>query len=119
MSDTNATELTAADMLARTLAANGCKRAYGIPGGEVLAIIDAFDRAGIEFVLIKHENSGGFMAEGSWHADGFPPVLVATVGPGVANAVNVVAKVQLFLVRNMCKMLVYPLHIHPHESVGE
>lgn len=78
-------------MLARTLAANGCKRAYGIPGGEVLAIIDAFDRAGIEFILIKHENSGGFMAEGGWHADGHPPVLVATVGPGVANAVNVVA----------------------------
>ncbi len=84
-------KLTSADMLARTLAANGCKRAYGIPGGEVLAIIDAFDRAGIEFILIKHENSGGFMAEGAWHADGHPPVLVATVGPGVANAVNVVA----------------------------
>ncbi len=83
--------LTSADMLARTLAANGCKRAYGVPGGEVLAIIDAMDRAGIEFILVKHENSGGFMAEGAWHADGFPPVLVATVGPGVANAVNVVA----------------------------
>ncbi|MEM9276965.1 MAG: thiamine pyrophosphate-binding protein [Pseudomonadota bacterium] len=83
--------LTAADMLAQTLAANGVKRAYGIPGGEVLAIIDAFDRAGIEFLLIKHENSGGFMAEGGWHADGHPAVLVATVGPGVANAVNVVA----------------------------
>jgi len=83
--------VTSADMLARTLAENGCKRAYGIPGGEVLAIIDAFDRAGIEFILIKHENSGGFMAEGAWHADGHPPVLVATVGPGVANAVNVVA----------------------------
>jgi acetolactate synthase-1/2/3 large subunit len=87
----NEVTLTAADMLAQTLAKNGCKRAYGIPGGEVLAIIDAFDRAGIEFILIKHENSGGFMAEGAWHADGFPPVLVATVGPGVANAVNVVA----------------------------
>jgi len=85
------TKLTAADMLALTLAKNGCKRAYGIPGGEVLAIIDAFDRAGIEFHLIKHENSGGFMAEGAWHADGFPPVLVATIGPGVANAVNVIA----------------------------
>lgn len=84
-------KLTSADMIAQTLAKNGCKRAYGIPGGEVLAIIDAFDRAGIEFILIKHENSGGFMAEGGWHADGFPPVLVATIGPGVANAVNVVA----------------------------
>lgn len=84
-------QITSADMLAQTLAKNGCKRAYGIPGGEVLAIIDALDRVGIEFILIKHENSGGFMAEGSWHADGFPPVLVATIGPGVANAVNVIA----------------------------
>ena len=83
--------LKSADMLAKTLAANGCKRAYGIPGGEVLEIIDAFDRAGIEFLLVKHENSGGFMAEGGWHADGFPPVLIATVGPGAANAVNAVA----------------------------
>ncbi|MEO0328638.1 MAG: thiamine pyrophosphate-binding protein [Pseudomonadota bacterium] len=82
---------TSADLLAQTLASYGCKRAYGIPGGEVLAIMDAFDRAGIEFLLIKHENSGGFMAEGGWHADGFPPVLVATIGPGVANAVNVIA----------------------------
>ena len=87
----NEIELIAADTLAQTLAANGCKRAFGIPGGEVLAIIDAFDRAGIEFILTKHENSAGFMAEGAWHADGCPPVLVATIGPGVTNAVNVVA----------------------------
>jgi len=80
-----------ADMLARSLAAHGVKRAYGIPGGEVLAIIEAFGRAGIDFHLVKHENAGGFMAEGAWHADGHPPVLVATVGPGVANGVNVVA----------------------------
>ena len=88
---TDSSTPTAADMLARTLAKNGCKRAFGIPGGEVLAIIDALDRVGIEFVLVKHENSAGFMAEGAWHADGFPPVLIATIGPGVANAVNVVA----------------------------
>ena len=31
------------------------------------------------------------MAEGLWHATGALPVLVATLGPGVANAVNVVA----------------------------
>lgn len=74
-------------MLARTFAANGCKRAYGIPGGEVLAILDAFDNVGIQFILIKHENSGGFMVESVWHTNGFPPVLVATIGPGVANAI--------------------------------
>lgn len=80
-----------ADILAARLAAAGCKRAFGIPGGEVLALIDAIDRAGIRFILTKHENAAGFMAEGGWHADGAIPVLIATLGPGVANAVNVVA----------------------------
>ena len=47
--------------------------------------------SGIHFVLVKHENGGGFMAEGLWHTTGALPVLVATLGPGVANAVNVVA----------------------------
>ena len=82
---------TCAELLAATLAAHGCKRAFGIPGGEVLAIIEALAAEGIEFILTKHENAAGFMAEGAWQADGFPPVLIATLGPGVANAVNVVA----------------------------
>lgn len=80
-----------ADILAAKLAHAGCKYAFGIPGGEVLALIDALERAGIKFILTKHENAAGFMAEGAWHAKGAPGILVATVGPGVANAVNVVA----------------------------
>ncbi|MBJ3775072.1 thiamine pyrophosphate-binding protein [Acuticoccus mangrovi] len=82
---------TNADLIANKLAASGCAHAFGIPGGEVLAIIDALTRAGIAFHLTKHENVAGFMAEGAWHASGAPGILVATIGPGVANAVNVVA----------------------------
>ncbi len=86
---------TGADVIAAKLAQSGCKRAFGIPGGEVLAILDSLDRAGIDFHLTKHENAAGFMAEGAWHAEELgsraPGVLVATIGPGVANAVNVVA----------------------------
>ena len=80
-----------ADIIARKLAALGCAHAFGIPGGETLAIMDALDRAGIAFTLTKHENVAGFMAEGTWHATGAPGILVATIGPGVANAVNVIA----------------------------
>ncbi|GAB5375016.1 MAG: acetolactate synthase large subunit [Acuticoccus sp.] len=80
-----------ADIIAGKLAAAGCRHAYGIPGGEVLTVIDALERAGIAFHLAKHENFAGFMAEGTWHASGAPGILVATIGPGVANAVNVVA----------------------------
>ncbi|WP_417671623.1 thiamine pyrophosphate-binding protein [Roseibium sp.] len=82
---------TGADIIAGKLRAAGCHHAFGIPGGEVLALMDSLDRAGLRFVLVKHENAGGFMAEGGWHADGAPGVLLATLGPGVANAINVVA----------------------------
>lgn len=82
---------TSADIIARKLHAAGCRHAFGIPGGEVLALMQGLDEAGLKFVLVKHENAGGFMAEGGWHADGAPGVLLATLGPGAANAINVVA----------------------------
>ncbi len=84
-------DLRAADYVARRLHEAGCRYAFGMPGGEVLTIVDALEKAGIEFVLCKHENNAGFMAEGVHHRTGAPGILVATVGPGVANGVNVVA----------------------------
>ena len=53
--------------------------------------MEGLKSSGIEFILTKYENCAGFMAEGGYHADGAPGILVATLGPGVANAVNVVA----------------------------
>ncbi len=86
---------TAAQLIARRLAEAGCRRVFGIPGGEILTLMEAFRAEGIDFVLAKHENSAGFMAEGAWHATGAPPVMLATIGPGVTNAVNVVANAKL------------------------
>lgn len=83
-----------ADRIAARLAAAGCKWAFGIPGGEVLTLIDALAKAGIRFVTTRHETGAGFMAEGTWHATGAPGILVATIGPGVSNAVNVIANAQ-------------------------
>ncbi|MEM6531341.1 MAG: thiamine pyrophosphate-binding protein [Myxococcota bacterium] len=83
-----------ADVVARRLADAGCRFAFGIPGGEVLTLMDALVGAGLRFVVVRHENSGGFMAEGTYHASGAPGVLLGTVGPGVANLVNVVANAQ-------------------------
>ncbi len=87
-------EIRAADALAQRLYEAGCRTAFGMPGGEVLTIIDALERAGIRFVLVKHENAGGFMAEGVHHMDGAPAILVATVGPGAVNGINVVANAE-------------------------
>ncbi len=81
----------AADLLARRLFEAGCRHAFGMPGGEVLTLVDALETAGIRFHLVKHENAGGFIAEGVHHRDGAPAVLLATIGPGAMNCVNVVA----------------------------
>lgn len=74
--------MRAANIVARRLHAAGCRYAFGMPGGEVLTLIDALEPAGIRFVLVRHENSGGFMAEAACHRTGAPGILVATLGPG-------------------------------------
>ncbi|MCA8882509.1 MAG: thiamine pyrophosphate-binding protein [Rhodobacteraceae bacterium] len=80
-----------ADCLARRLYDAGCRHAFGMPGGEVLTLVDALEKAGIEFVLVKHENAAGFMAEAVWQRTGAPGILVATLGPGALNGINSVA----------------------------
>jgi len=82
------------DIVAEKLWQAGCRHAFGIPGGEVLALMGSLSARGMNFVLTKHENPAGFMAEGAWHADGAPGILLATIGPGVANAVNVIANAE-------------------------
>ena len=79
-----------AQIISERLYEAGCRHAFGIPGGEILVLIDALESAGLKFILTKHENSAGFMAEGTHHFTGAPCILIATVGPGVANAVNVI-----------------------------
>ncbi len=81
----------AADFLAERLYQAGCRHAFGMPGGEVLTLVDALRKAGIRFTLVKHENSAGFMAEGTYHRTGAPGILLATLGPGAMNGVNSVA----------------------------
>ena len=82
---------TSATIIARHLAGAGCRHVFGMPGGEVLVLLDALRDAGVEFTLCKHENAAGYMAEGSWHATGAPGLLLTTIGPGLANGINAVA----------------------------
>ncbi|SES69435.1 thiamine pyrophosphate-binding protein [Oceanicella actignis] len=114
-----------ADVIARRLHDEGVRHAFGIPGGEVLALIEALERAGIRFHLARHENAAGFMAEGVHRMTGAPGVLVATVGPGVANAVNVVAnaaqdRVPLIVLTGRIpedEALTFPHQVFDHQAV--
>jgi len=53
----------AADLLVRCLEAEGVRWIFGIPGEETLDVSEALDRSSIEFVPVRHEQAGAFMAD--------------------------------------------------------
>ena len=90
MPDNNGT-LRVADVVAATLHAHGIRHAFGMPGGEVVTLVDGLGKAGIAFHLARHETAAAIMAAGASAMTGNPELLVTTVGPGLANAVNGIA----------------------------
>jgi acetolactate synthase-1/2/3 large subunit len=80
-----------ADRIAETCRAAGIRFAFGMPGGEVVTLVDALERAGIRFVLARNETAAAIMAAGCSTIGGAPGLLVTTLGPGLANAVNGIA----------------------------
>ncbi|MFP5076166.1 thiamine pyrophosphate-binding protein [Rhizobium sp. YIM 134829] len=79
------------DTVAATLHAYGVRHAFGMPGGEVVTLIDGLEKAGIAFHLARHETAAALMAAGASVTTHTPGLLVTTVGPGLANAVNGIA----------------------------
>lgn len=77
--------MTVAAAVARALAQAGIDRVFGLPGGEVLVLIDELRQAGIDFVLMRHEANAGLAAAVYGKMRGQPGVVLATLGPGAAN----------------------------------
>jgi acetolactate synthase-1/2/3 large subunit len=76
---------TCADVLAATLRDAGVARMFGLPGGEMLDFLEAARRAGIEFVLTRHEAVASLMADAAGQITRQPGVCVSTLGPGAVN----------------------------------
>jgi acetolactate synthase-1/2/3 large subunit len=86
---------TTAEIIAETLKRNGITRVFGLPGGEVAEIMGACRRAGLAFILTRHENTACLMAGVAGELTRRPGVALATVGPGATNLVNGVANAYL------------------------
>jgi len=76
---------TVAAATARALADAGIDRVFGLPGGEVLVLMDELRRAGIDFVLMRHEANAGIAAAVYGKLRRQPGVVLTTLGPGAAN----------------------------------
>jgi acetolactate synthase-1/2/3 large subunit len=76
---------TTAAAVARVLADAGIDRVFGLPGGEILVLMDELRRAGVDFVLMRHEANAGIAAAVYGKLRGQPGVVLTTLGPGAAN----------------------------------
>src|ERR1700716_89500 len=74
-----------ADLIVATLKANGVSRGFGIPSGNVLPLMEAMRKGGVDFVLTAHEGSAGFAADVTGRMTGAPGFCLATLGPGATN----------------------------------
>ena len=82
-----------AEAIIRSLEAEDVTICWGIPGGAILPLYDAFmaiDHT-IEHVLVRHEQGAGHMAQGYARATGKVGVCIATSGPGATNLVTPIA----------------------------
>lgn len=92
---TSEPDRTVAEMVARLAARTGTTTAFGHPGGEVVGLIDALERTGIQFILARHEAQAAFMAGGIGELTGRPGICVSTLGPGATNMMTGVASALL------------------------
>ncbi|MBC5783406.1 acetolactate synthase 3 catalytic subunit [Ramlibacter sp. USB13] len=85
-------EFRGAEILVKSLQAEGVKYVWGYPGGAVLHIYDAFYKQDtIQHVLVRHEQAAVHAADGYARATGDVGVALVTSGPGVTNAVTGIA----------------------------
>ncbi len=83
---------TVAAALIEAFAARGVKRLFGVPGGgSSLDLIAAAGAQGLDFVLTRGENAAAIMAAVTGELTGAPGVVLTTLGPGLASALNGVA----------------------------
>jgi len=67
----------------------GVKHIFGYPGGAILPVFDGiYNNSDFDFILPRHEQGAGHMAEGYAKATGKPGVVVVTSGPGATNTVT-------------------------------
>ena len=91
-SEASPTELRGAEILIRSLQAEGVKHVWGYPGGAVLHIYDALYRQEeVQHLLVRHEQAAVHAADGFARATGEVGVALVTSGPGLTNAVTGIA----------------------------
>ena len=78
-------------MFVECLEAEGVKHVFGIPGEETLDLNESLEDSSVEFVPVRHEQGGAYIADVYGRLTGRAGVCLGTLGPGAMNLVTAVA----------------------------
>ena len=81
----------ASDVFVECLEAEGVRHVFGIPGEETLDLNESLSSSSIEFVPVRHEQGGAYMADVYGRLTGRAGVCLGTLGPGAMNLTGPVA----------------------------
>jgi len=81
--------LSGGEIFREMMLRQGVTHIFGYPGGAILPVFDAiYNSKHLDFILPKHEQGAGHMAEGYARASGKPGVVLVTSGPGATNIIT-------------------------------
>ena len=84
-------ERKASEVFVECLEAEGVRYVFGIPGEETLDLNESLSDSSIQFVPVRHEQGGAYMADAYGRLTGRAGVCLGTLGPGATNLVTAVA----------------------------
>ncbi len=85
------TRRKASDVFVDCLESEGVQYVFGIPGEETLDLNESLADSSIQFVPVRHEQGGAYMADAYGRLTGRAGVCLGTLGPGATNLVTAVA----------------------------
>jgi acetolactate synthase-1/2/3 large subunit len=94
--------MTGADILVKSLVDHGVEVLFAYPGGCSMPMHQSLTRFNIRTILPRHEQGGGFAAQGYARSTGKVGVVMATSGPGATNLVTAIADAKLDSVPLIC-----------------
>jgi acetolactate synthase-1/2/3 large subunit len=81
----------ASEVFVECLEAEGVRHVFGIPGEETVDLNEALADSSVEFVPVRHEQGGGYIADVYGRLTGNAGVCLGTLGPGATNLTTAVA----------------------------
>ena len=84
-------ERKASEVFVECLEAEGVRYVFGIPGEETLDLNESLADSTVEFIPVRHEQGGAYMADAYGRLTGRAGVCLGTLGPGATNLVTAVA----------------------------